>query len=112
MASVVTGASRMVWPSGAARAAACAGTILDHHRPLELVLELLREQAGEDVGAPAGRKRAEKGHRALRIIFSRCLRPRCLDRSEAEHDGGTERDSPFHVPPLPARMLFADDVEP
>jgi hypothetical protein len=63
MARVVTGASKIVWPSGAARGClrrddrARAGTIVDDDRPLELVLQLLRQQAREHVGAAAGGKR-------------------------------------------------------
>ena len=64
-----------MWPSGADRAAACAAThgpgarpVLDDDRPLELVLQFLRQHARQDVGAATGRKRAEERDGALRVV--------------------------------------------
>ena len=75
---------------------AAAGTIFDHDRPLELVLQFLRQDAGEDVGAAAGGKRTEEGHRALRIAVDRRLRGR---RVEGEAAGEREHDGSFHALP-------------
>ena len=75
---------------------AAAGTIFDHDRSLELVLQFLRQDTGEDVGPAAGGKRTEKGHRTLRIAVSRCLRGR---RIEGEAAGEREHDGSFHALP-------------
>src|SRR4029450_9735027 len=104
MARVVTGASKIVWPSGAARAAACAATIVPAPGRLStttgrlsFVLQLLRQQAREHVGAAAGGKRKKKGHRALRIFVGRRLRARRIDGGEAPSDGETEHESSVHA---------------
>ena len=75
---------------------AAARTILHHDRPLELVLQLLRQDAREDVGAAAGGERTEKRHRALGIAVSRRLRGR---RVEGEAAGEREHDGSFHALP-------------
>src|SRR5262249_34741502 len=74
-----------------------AWTIVDDDGPLELVLQLLRQHAGENVGAAAGGKRAEKCHRVLWIIVGRCLRARGLHRGEAACESETQHASSFHA---------------
>ena len=73
---------------------AAARTILHHDRPLELVLQLLRQDARENVGAAAGGERTEKRHRALGIAVSRRLRGRSV---EGEAAGEREHDGSFHA---------------
>ena len=83
---------------------AAARTILHHDRPLELVLQLLRQDAREDVGAAAGGERTEEGHRALGIAVSRRLRGR---RVEGEAAGEREHDGSFHALPGNGNALRA-----
>ena len=80
---------------------AAAGTIFHHDRPPELVLQFLRQDAGEDVGAAAGGKRTEKGHRALGIAVDRRLRARDV---EGEAASEYEQDEPSHALPQLERV--------
>ena len=73
---------------------AAARTILHHDRPLELVLQLLRQDARENVGAAAGGERTEKRHRALGIAVNRRL---CGRGVEGEAAGEREHDGSFHA---------------
>ncbi len=82
-----------------------ARTIFDDDRPFQLILQLLRQHARENVGAAAGRKRTDEGHVPLRIVVDRCLRARGVDRSEAETESQTERQCSFHCPSLALRTV-------
>jgi hypothetical protein len=44
--------------------------VFDDDGLLELVLQLLRQHAGQDVGAAAGRERTDEGHGALRVVVA------------------------------------------
>jgi hypothetical protein len=60
-----------------------AGPVLHDHGPLELVLQFLRQHAGENVGAAAGGERADEGDGALRVIVDGGLRGRWSGRQQA-----------------------------
>jgi hypothetical protein len=91
---------------------AAAGTIVDHHRPLELVLQLVREEARENVGATAGRKRTQEGHRTLRIILSRRLRQSRAEHIQGERERRSEHHSLSHVSPLAASVPIPKFAHP
>jgi hypothetical protein len=74
------------------------GAIFHDHRPLELLLQLLRQDAGEDVGAAAGGKRTKESDRALRIVER--LRGRSIERGKAADQGENDRPSCASMHPI------------
>jgi hypothetical protein len=73
------------------------GPIVDHKRLLELVLQLLRQDARQNVGAAAGRERTDEVHRALRIVVGRRLRQRGVAGDENQTENQTEREPSSHA---------------
>ena len=74
-----------------------ARAIVDNDRPRELLLQFLRQHAGEYVGAAAGGKRTEKGHRALRVIAGGRLPARRRDSGDTRPQRHSEHESSFHA---------------
>ena len=79
--------------------AARAGTVLDHDRLADDLLELARDQARHHIARPAGRKSKHHCHRACRIVGG--PRERRQQRKQRSNDQGC----PWHVEP-PELYLF------
>jgi hypothetical protein len=60
--------------------------VFDHHRLAELLLQRLRDDAADDVGAAAGSERDDHAHRPLRPVLRRGV-----DRAEEQCGGDGEQ---------------------
>jgi hypothetical protein len=65
-------------------------------RPLELILQLGRQEAHQDVSAAAGRERADEGHGSARIIVG--LRAGGAAGNQGQSEGESERSDPHGIP--------------
>jgi hypothetical protein len=72
-----------------------ANPVVDNDRPLELVLQLSGQEAHQDVGAAAGRKRTDEGHGPAWIIVS--LGIRAVGGGHGQSESKSERSDPHGI---------------